>query len=200
MDSTSKTLEYYDENSEKFLADTANVEFGELQSRFASMLSAGGRVLDLGCGSGRDSLAFLKAGFDVDAIDGSKQMVEAAKSLTGLDVVQALFDEYEPDGLYDGIWACSSLLHVASDDLSFLIEKYSKALKPNGIFYLSFKLGDYEGMRNGRWFTDFTEESFRELINKIKGISISEIDITADVRPGRSDEKWLNVWCIQQDS
>lgn len=55
-------------------------------------------------------------------------------------------------------------------------------------------------MRNGRWFTDFTEESFRELINKIKGISISEIDITADVRPGRSDEKWLNVWCIQQDS
>lgn len=200
MDSTSKTLEYYDENSEKFLADTANVEFGELQSRFASMLSAGGRVLDLGCGSGRDSLAFLKAGFDVDAIDGSKQMVEAAKSLTGLDVVQALFDEYEPDGLYDGIWACNSLLHVASDDLSFLIEKYSKALKPNGIFYLSFKLGDYEGMRNGRWFTDFTEESFRELINKIKGISISEIDITADVRPGRSDEKWLNVWCIQQDS
>lgn len=101
MGSTSKTLEYYDENSEKFLADTANVEFGELQSRFASMLSAGGRVLDLGCGSGRDSLAFLKAGFDVDAIDGSKQMVEAAKSLTGLDVVQALFDEYEPDGLYD---------------------------------------------------------------------------------------------------
>lgn len=200
MDSMSKTLEYYDENSEKFLADTANVEFGELQSRFASMLSAGGRVLDLGCGSGRDSLAFLKAGFDVDAIDGSKQMVEAAKSLTGLDVVQALFDEYEPDGLYDGIWACSSLLHVASDDLSFHIEKYSKALKPNGIFYLSFKLGDYEGMRNGRWFTDFTEESFRELINKIKGISISEIDITADVRPGRSDEKWLNVWCIQQDS
>lgn len=196
MDSTNKTLEYYDENSEKFLADTANVEFGELQSRFASMLSAGGRVLDLGCGSGRDSLAFLKAGFDVDAIDGSKQMVEAAKSLTGLDVVQALFDEYEPDGLYDGIWACSSLLHVPSDELPSLIEKYSKALKPSGIFYLSFKLGDYEGMRNGRWFTDLTEESFRELIDKIKGISISEIDITADVRPGRSAEKWLNAWCM----
>lgn len=197
MDSTSQTLEYYDENSEKFLADTANIEFVELQSRFASMLPAGGRVLDLGCGSGRDSLAFLKAGFDVDAVDGSRQMVKAAKNLTGLDVVQALFDEYEPDGLYDGIWACSSLLHVASDELPSLIEKYSKALKPDGVFYLSFKSGDYEGMRNGRWFTDLTEESFRELIGKIEGITISEIDITADVRPRRSDEKWLNAWCVR---
>ena len=200
MDSTSQTLEYYDKNSESFLADTANVEFRELQSRFASMLPAGGRILDLGCGSGRDSLAFLKAGFKVDAVDGSKQMVEAAKGLTGLDVTQAPFSEYEPDGLYDGIWACSSLLHVASGELPSLIEKYSKALKPNGVFYLSFKLGDYEGMRNGRWFTDFTEESFCALIGKINGLEILEIDITIDVRPGRSDEKWLNAWCIRRDS
>lgn len=200
MDSTSQTLEYYDKNSESFLADTANVEFRELQSRFASMLPAGGRILDLGCGSGRDSLAFLKAGFKVDAVDGSKQMVEAAKGLTGLDVTQALFSEYEPDGLYDGIWACSSLLHVASGELPSLIEKYSKALKPNGVFYLSFKLGDYEDMRNGRWFTDFTEESFCALIGKINGLEILEIDITIDVRPGRSDEKWLNAWCIRRDS
>ncbi|WP_165062074.1 bifunctional 2-polyprenyl-6-hydroxyphenol methylase/3-demethylubiquinol 3-O-methyltransferase UbiG [Adlercreutzia sp. ZJ154] len=197
MDATKQTLEYYNENSKKFLADTTNVEFGELQSRFVAMLPVGGRILDLGCGSGRDSLAFLKAGFDVDAVDGSGQMVEAATKLTGLDVVQALFDEYEPAGLYDGIWACSSLLHVAPDDLPRLIEKYSKALKPHGVFYLSFKLGDYEGMRNGRWFTDLTEESFRALIDKIVGLEISEIDITSDVRPGRSDEKWLNAWCVR---
>lgn len=198
MDSTKQTLEYYNKNAEKFLADTADVEFGELQGRFASMLSAGGRILDLGCGSGRDSLAFLKAGFEVDAVDGSEQMVEAARRLTGLPVVHALFDEYELDGLYDGVWACSSLLHVASDDLPCLIEKYSKALKPDGVFYLSFKLGDYEGIRNGRWFTDLDEESFRELISKIDGLEISEIDITSDVRPDRSDEKWLNAWCVHE--
>lgn len=198
MDSTKQTLEYYDENAERFLADTADVEFGELQGRFASMLPAGGRILDLGCGSGRDSLAFLKAGFEVDAVDGSERMVEAARRLTGLPVVHALFEEYEPDGLYDGVWACSSLLHVPAEDLSCLIEKYSKALKPDGVFYLSFKLGDYEGMRNGRWFTDLDEESFRELIGKIDGLEISEIDITSDVRPGRSDEKWLNAWCVRK--
>lgn len=197
MDETKQTLEYYDNNAEKFLSDTVDVEFGELQGKFAAMLPAGGRILDLGCGSGRDSLAFLKAGFEVDAVDGSQKMVEAAKRLTGLPVVHALFGDYEPIREYDGIWACSSLLHVKSNELSYLISKYAKALKPRGVFYLSFKLGDYEGLRNGRWFTDLTEASFRALVDTIDDIEIEKIDITADVRPGRSSEKWLNAWCIR---
>jgi SAM-dependent methyltransferase len=198
-EATTATIDYYDNNSDKFVSSTVDVEFSSLQKTFAAKLPAHGRILDLGCGSGRDSLAFKNLGFMVDAIDGSTEMVKAASELTGLPVVQALFDEYEPHKLYDGIWACSSLLHVPADALISLISKYAASLKLGGVFYLSFKLGTWEGMRNGRWFTDLDEEKFRALISHIPTLEIASFDITSDVRPGREDEKWLNVWCMKVD-
>lgn len=195
MSATQDTIGYYDANARRFIADTANVEFGALQRAFAGMLPEGGRILDLGCGSGRDSLAFLKAGFLVDAVDGSTEMAKAASELTGLPVAHAFFADYEPAGVYDGVWACSSLLHVPAAELPVIISKYAAALKPGGVFYLSFKLGDHDGMRNGRWFTDMTEGSFRSLIGGVDGLTIDRIDVTSDVRPDRADEKWLNAWC-----
>ena len=130
--STRETIGYYDANAKSYVAETANVEFGELQREFARRLPRGGRVLDLGCGSGRDSLAFLRAGFEVDAVDGSAQMVEAASGLTGLPVAHALFEDFEPQGPYDGIWACSSLLHVPASKLASVIAKYVEGMPPNG--------------------------------------------------------------------
>ena len=193
-----QTLGYYNENAAKFIETTTNVEFGELQGRFAQMLPEGGRILDLGCGSGRDSLAFMNSGFAVDAVDGSEAMVKAASELTGLPVIHALFDEYEPEGLYDGVWACSSLLHVPMRALAPIIRKYSDCLRFDGIFYMSFKLGRFGGVRNGRWFTDLDEESFSALIDGIDGLRVESLDVTPDVRPGRADEKWLNAWCIRE--
>ena len=195
MSATQDTIGYYDANARRFIADTANVEFGALQRTFAGLLPEGGRILDLGCGSGRDSLAFLKAGFLVDAVDGSTEMAKAVSELTGLPVAHALFADYEPAGIYDGVWACSSLLHVPVAELPVIISKYAAALKPGGVFYLSFKFGDHDGMRNGRWFTDMTEGFFRSLIDGVDGLTIDRIDVTSDVRPNRADEKWLNAWC-----
>ena len=130
--STRETIGYYDANAKSYVAETANVEFGALQREFARRLPRGGRVLDLGCGSGRDSLAFLRAGFEVDAVDGSAQMVEASSRLTGLPVAHALFEDFEPQGPYDGIWACSSLLHVPASKLASVIAKYVEGMPPNG--------------------------------------------------------------------
>ena len=193
-----QTLDYYNANADQFIATTANVEFSELQKRFMSMLPEGGRVLDLGCGSGRDSLAFLRSGFLVDAMDGSETMVRAASKLTGLPVACALFDEYEPDGVYNGVWACSSLLHVPLHDLPAVINKYTACLKPDGVFYMSFKMGNFEGVRNSRWFTDLDEETLLSLIDAVNGIRVDSINVTSDVRPGRNDEKWLNAWCLRE--
>ena len=194
---TRETIGYYDANAASYVADTASVEFGALQREFARRLPKGGRVLDLGCGSGRDSLAFLRAGLEVDAVDGSAQMVEAASGLTGLPVAHALFEDFEPQGPYDGIWACSSLLHVPAAELPAIISKYARALKPGGTFCLSFKLGAHDGMRGGRWFTDLDEPALRALIAEVPGLGVDRIDITDDVRLGRSGEKWLNAWCVR---
>lgn len=194
---TEDTIGYYDANATGFVAGTANVEFGALQHEFVRRLPEGGRILDLGCGSGRDSLAFLKAGFEVDAVDGSARMVRAASELTGLPVVHALFADYEPEGFYDGIWACGSLLHVPAAELADVIAKYARTLVPGGAFYLSFKLGVHDGMRNGRWFTDLDEPAFRNLVAEVPELRIDRIDVTSDVRPGRGNEKWLNAWCVR---
>ena len=195
--STRETIGYYDANAKSYVAETANVEFGELQREFARRLPRGGRVLDLGCGSGRDSLAFLRAGFEVDAVDGSAQMVEAASELTGLPVAHALFEDFEPQGPYDGVWACSSLLHVPASKLAGVIAKYVRALKPGGTFHLSFKLGAHDGMRGNRWFTDLDEPALRALIATVPGLRVDRVDVTGDARPGRANEKWLNAWCVR---
>ena len=196
-ESTRETIGFYDANAASYVAETAGVEFGALQGEFIRRLPKGGRVLDLGCGSGRDSLAFLRAGLAVDAVDGSAQMVEAASELTGLPIAHATFSDYEPQGPYDGIWACSSLLHVPVVKLAGVIAKYARALKLGGTFYLSFKLGFRDGMRGGRWFTDLDEPALRALIAEVPGLRVDRVDVTADARPGRSDEKWLNAWCVK---
>ena len=68
----------------------------------------GARILDLGCGTGRDSLAFKNKGYQVDAMDYSEALVKKATELTGIPVRQQSFYELEDVEIYDGIWACDT--------------------------------------------------------------------------------------------
>ena len=188
------TVEYYNKNAEQFLAETTNVEFSETQNTFLKLLPDGAMILDFGCGSGRDALEFLRRGYQVDATDGSAEMCHAASELTGLPVRQMLFQDLNEKEKYDGIWACSSILHLPPrTTLKNVLVKMCMALKDGGIAYSSFKYGTFEGKRNDRYFTDFTEESFEDFISGINGLKIEKMWITADVRPGREQEKWLNI-------
>lgn len=129
----------------------------------------------------------------VDAADGSEELCRLASEYTGILVRQMLFEELDAKAQYDGIWACSSILHLPKDALKDVLKKMIAALKEHGIIYTSFKYGTFEGERNGRFFTDFTEETFREFVSDVDGIKIEESWITGDVRPGRGDERWLNL-------
>ena len=104
-----------------------------------------------------------------------------------------LFAELDACEEYDGIWACSSILHLPKDELQDVFKKMLRAIKPGGIIYTSFKYGEFEGMRKGRYFTDFTSETFAEFITAFPELRLEDEWVSADVRPGRGDEKWLNL-------
>ena len=188
-----KTIEYYNENVSKFVNDTQDVVFCATQDLFLSYLDEGDSILDFGCGSGRDTKYFLSKGYKVDATDGSEEICKVASDYTGINVKCLLFNELDEIDKYDGIWACASILHLDRDDLIDVFHRIARALKDNGILYTSFKYSEFEGMRNGRYFTDFTLESFNEFQTNIPEFIIEKNWITSDARAGREDEKWLNL-------
>ena len=187
------TINYYNQNAENFIANTQNADMHSTQEGFLRLLDANTSILDFGCGSGRDTKYFLEKGYQVAAIDGSAELCRLAGSFTGIKVKEMLFQELDEIGVYDGIWACSSILHLPKQELLPVIRKMCIALKDNGVIYTSFKYSNFEGERNGRYFTDFTEDTFREFIKVIPELMIEDQWITLDVRPGRGEEKWLNL-------
>ncbi|MGM9974336.1 MAG: class I SAM-dependent methyltransferase [Clostridiaceae bacterium] len=189
-----ETLNYYENNAEDFSSSTFSVDFQEVQEKFINYLCPGAKILDFGCGSGRDTKYFLSRGFDMEAVDGSSELCSLASKNTGIKVKQMLFQELSAKEEYDGIWACASILHLPMGELKEVVKKLYEALKASGVIYASFKYGDFEGIRNGRYFTDINEERLHSLLQEVKGFTPIELWISEDVRPGREEEKWLN--CI----
>ena len=190
---TTHTINYYNSNATEFVSGTISVDFEATQKKFTDRLPQGALILDFGCGSGRDTKYFLEQGYRVEATDGSIELCKLASEYTGIEVKHMLFQELNEIEAYDGIWACSSILHLPLKELADVMRKMVTALKDSGIIYTSFKYGTYAGERNGRYFTDMTEETFADFLKLIDNIQIEEQWITSDVRPQRGEEKWLNL-------
>ena len=188
-----KTINYYNKYTKSFIQTTRSVDFTNIQNKFLSYLPSGASILDFGCGSGRDTKYFIKRNYNVTAIDGSEEICKEASKYTGIKVKQMLFEELNDQNIYDGIWACASILHLKKCELSDMIKRLYHALKRNGVIYMSFKYGDFEGVRNGRYFTYLTEESFDMLMEPINGFKKEKIWATGDVRENRGTEQWLNI-------
>ena len=156
-----ETIDYYNQKADEFFESTVNADMGAQYSLFEKYLYKGSRILDCGCGSGRDSKHFIEKGFDVCAIDGSEELCKRASELTGLEVQNILFQNINFTDEFDGVWACASLLHVAREELPAVMAKIKTALVSKGIMYVSFKYGDFSGKRNGRFFTDMTRSHFK---------------------------------------
>ena len=193
MISTNETLNYYNEKAVSFSESTVHVDFTETQQTFLDCLPSHAHILDFGCGAGRDTKYFLEQGCRVTAVDGSEALCKIASEYTGIQVKQMLFQNLDETEKYDGIWACASILHLKKTELPDVLVKMRNALKKQGIIYTSFKYGDFEGVRNGRYFTDFTEELFADFMKDIPGLTIEKTWITGDVREGRGDERWINI-------
>lgn len=188
---TGMTIEYYNQHADEYVDDTLYADMSDARNKFLSYVSEGGTILDFGCGSGRDSKAFLNVGYQVVPLDGSPALCDSAQQLLDQPIVFCNFQDYLAVSQYDGIWACASLLHLKEDELLPVLIQLIKSLKPGAPLYMSFKYGDYSGERNGRWFTDMTEERLQQIMETFSDVQLVEQWVTEDVRPERT-EKWLN--------
>lgn len=189
----SNTLEYYNNNADSFAAGTKDVDFSAIQNVFLSYVEEGAHILDFGCGAGRDAKIFHEKGYAVDAVDGSEKLCAVAREYTGLPVRQMLFSELSSVDTYDGIWACASILHAPFKELPDVFRRMIVALHADGIIYTSFKYGNGETQRGERFFSDFTEETMTDFLKQFPELQTIKMWVTSDVRPGRGEEKWLNM-------
>lgn len=187
-----ETLTYYNQNADAFVKGTQNADMSEQYRFFLKHLSPNCRILDLGCGSGRDSAYFSSLSLEVTAVDGSEELCKRVKENYGINALCIKFEDMSFAAEFDAIWACASLLHVKKADMPNVMDKVSAALKPGGILYASFKYGSDERVSNGRFFNDYTENDIDALLTPKNQLALLEYWITEDVRPDRSGERWLN--------
>ena len=196
MNKQDKTLQYYIDNAEEYAQKTAEVDMSNVLDVFVRKIPAKGRILDLGCGSGRDSKTFIGMGYTVTALDGSPELCRIASDYTGLSVRCLMFHDLDYDNAFEGIWACSSLHHLSRDQLNETLPKVIRALKPGGILYTCFKYGESDYIdEKERHFTCATEQSVNNLVEVVRDdIDINEMNvwITGDNLNGR-DLRWVNV-------
>mgnify|MGYP000933247150 CR=1 FL=1 len=189
------SIEYYNKNAEEFYNGTVSADMSEACDKFLKYIAPGGRILDAGCGSGRDSLYFIKHGYKVVSFDASEQMVRLSSQLTGQQTLLMKFEDIDFKDEFDGIWACASLLHVPKAETKNVMRKLLQGLKKNGIFYGSFKYGQGEALRGERLFNFYDKNSFLELIAEIGHLEAIDAWVTEDVRPAREGERWINCIC-----
>lgn len=185
-DPISETLAYYDANAQEFIDRTVNVSMDHLYEPFLALIPPQGRILDAGCGSGRDAAEFARRGFDVTAFDGSAVLAQLSSKRTGLHVLHQTFDGMRWREEFDGVWACASLLHLTSDKLTAALARIALALRVGGVLFVSMKAGQFEGAREGRWFTDTTPVLLRELLIGTGSLEVTRVWETDDARPDTS--------------
>lgn len=185
------SIDYYNKYANAYFESTADLDMREIMEPFLKLLPENAEILDLGCGSGRDTLYMEEEGFYVTALDGSEEMCKLAEIYTDKEVLHITFDELDFDEVFDGVWACASLIHVEEGEIDSVLEKVVNALKPGGVLYMSFYYGDDEGYQGGRYIHEYTKTSLRELLSRHPRVETLEMWKSEDARNG--DHDWLNV-------
>ena len=166
------SIDYYNRYAVPYYEETVDASMEEVMKPFVELLSEeseNAEVLDLGCGSGRDTLLLEEYGFYVTPMDGSEEMCKLAEVNTDKEVLQMTYDEMEFDDVFDGIWACASLIHLTEDEMRKVMKKLVQALKENGV------------------------RELQSLMEEYPELEVVDIWTTQDVRSEKSDKLWLNV-------
>ena len=184
---------YYESNAERYAAETISADMSEQYQRFLPLLKKGAKILDVGSGSGRDACYFQKQGYQVTALEPSKNLCREIRKVFSGEIVCSEVQNYRPTERYDGIWACASLIHLQEEEVLQFFEKIDQYLNDNGIIYISGKNGLSTGkVEDGRFFLEFTEQLVEKILTVNKQLKQEQLWYTEDVS-GRRGFRWLNV-------
>ena len=184
---------YYESNAERYAAETISADMSEQYQRFLPLLKKGAKILDVGSGSGRDACYFQKQGYQVTALEPSKNLGREIRKVFSGEIVCSDIQSYQSMERYDGIWACASLIHLQEEEVLCFFRKIDMYLNDNGIVYASGKSGISTGeVADGRFFLEFTEQLVEKILTVNKQLQLEQLWYTEDVR-GRRGFRWLNV-------
>lgn len=186
------SIDYYDRYAVPYYEETVELSMEEQLQRFVELLPESADVLDLGCGSGRDTVFLEEEGCVVTAMDGSERMCELASIHTGKDVLHLRAEDMEFDDVFHGIWACAILGHFTPGEVRKVMQKILYALKDDGILYFSVCKGDRNGNYNGRYYYDYDREALNHLLDSFSNIKVLDIWKTSDIRADKNS-RWFNV-------
>lgn len=194
------TLAYYRNNAASYVQETlANTTHLPSLEKFITLLPPFSHILDLGCGSGRDSRFLLDRGFRVTPSDASPEIAQIATDLLQLPVRVQRAEDLDDVLVYDGAWACAGLVHIPKGLMPKTFNRILKALKPGGIWYMSFKHGESEGRDNTRrFFNNYSITAIQRLLGRFPEARIIEIYESASSLRGKR-QKWLNVYVAKEE-
>lgn len=175
------------------IENTLKVDLKPIYDRFECHLKPGSKILDVGFGSGRDSLHFDAKGFEVVSIDFAQEVYNRGRILLNTEVLLVNVKDIRYKNEFNGIWASAVFFHFTETELKDVLLKCAEALKDKGVIYISFKYGTEEINRHGRYFNDFDESKFQQLMNEVPQFELSEIWKTNDARVNHHSQYWLNV-------
>lgn len=176
---------YYHQNAQDYFDTTIDFDLSPLYDFFLEHIPKGGSILDAGCGSGRDSKYFLDNGYQVTAFDGAENMTKLASKYTGLHVQHTTFADFSSPEQFDGLWTSASLLHVPKNEILPTLQKLQTFLKIDGVWYMSFRLGEGEHQEGDRYFNDQTKESLEALIKSLGGFELIHAEVPGFLRSRR---------------
>ena len=190
---STSTIYFYDTHAKEYSELSKKVDMTSVYSEFEKFLLPKGKILDAGCGSGRDSAYFSKRGYIVTAIDVSSEICKIAEKIPEITVINKDIADIQYNKEFDGVWACASLLHVPKTNISSAVFRLIDSLKNGGVLYASWKYGNRERYdKDGRFYSDYNKKTIIELFSNYDDIEILKCWITIDAL-NRKDHKWINI-------